>query len=380
MAESSKVWTEQMDSMAKAWTEAQKTIWGKWFEFMRNSPAAPPQQKMAAEWSKLTQEGIEAWTANAGTTAKAAAQRLFASQETWMRSLEVALQAWSAIAPKIESGEDWQSALARYGEELRQRLTQSPEKLFKSAQDSGELWRLYMEEFQKLAQPWVTNWQQAGTHLGAAVAGDGSALMELSRLYWDSMERSVGRLFQSPGLGSTRELNDKFAKGFEAWQELREAGVAYQLMLADAGTRVLEESLKEMISMAGRGETIQDIRQWVLPLDKVADPVLTAFFASDDFVRVQGRLLNASMAYWIRQREIIEQFLKIADIPTRTEVDELHQTLYAQRKEIKALKKTLAECTATIAKMTKNGSEPAKQKATNGKKPKVEELDKNPTS
>jgi len=355
MEENFKDWTDQVEAIAKAWSDAQKAIGEKWFEFLRAAPlASEPQREMSEKWSKLAQEGIAAWTASSEATAKGTAQRLLAGQEAWMKTVELATQAWKAIVSKMESGEQWQSALNHYMDDLRRQSLQSPEKLFKSAQDVGELWQLYLQEFQKLVQPWVKGLQQAEAQVGRAATGDGSALLELSRLYWDSIDQSVGRLLQSPGLGSTRELSDKFAKGFAAWQDLREASVAYQVMLVEAATRVLEQAFKEMSSMAERGEKIQSVRQWVLPLERVADPVFAEIFSSDEFVRVQGRLLNASMAYSIRQREIVEQFLKISDIPTRSEVDEIHHTLYAQRKEIKALKKALAECTAKINRMTKN--------------------------
>ena len=104
--------------------------------------------------------------------------------------------------------------------------------------------------------------------------------------------------------------------------------------------------------MAERGETIQGLREWARPFEKVADPVLTEIFASDKFVRAQARLLNAAMAYWLCRREIVEEFLKFGDLPTRSEVDEIHQTLYEQRKEIKALKKVLTESISVMQKMT----------------------------
>ena len=358
MGEDANAWAEQMEAMAKAWTQAQKTAWEQWSELMRLSPAsAPAQEQMIEQWNRLAREGFEAWTANAGATAKGAAKRLFTGHEIWLRSLELASQAWSAIVAKVEAGENWQAALAQYTDSLRERLAQSPENIFKTTQDLSELWLLYIEEFKKLAQPWMLSWQQAETHLGAAASGDGSALFELSKLYWDSLDRTAGKFLQSPGLGSTRELNEKFIKGFQAWQELREATAAYQAILAEASTRVLEQSLNEMASIAERGEPIQSVREWVLPLERVADPVLTEIFGSDEFVRTQGRLLNAAMSYWVHHREIVEQFLKAADIPTRSEIDEIHQTVYLQRKEIKTLKKTVAELTARIDRLGDRESE-----------------------
>jgi class III poly(R)-hydroxyalkanoic acid synthase PhaE subunit len=360
--ENSKIWSDQLENVVRAWTDAQKTVWEKWFELAKEAPAAA-QPGSAAQWGKLTHDAFEAWISSDALTAKEAAERLIASQEACRRSLDLATEAWKAIAAKMESGEDWQSAVTRYIEGLRDELIHSPERLLHSTEKLSELWRLYIAEFLKLAQPWVASWQKAETHFHAAATGNRSALVELSGLYWDSFDQTFGRLIQSPGLGSTRELNDKFAKIFAAWQEWREASTEYYVIMAEAATRVLERALQEIGSIAERGETIQSLRQWAQPFEKVADPVLTEIFASDKFVQAQARVLNAAMAYWLCRREIVEEFLKFGDMPTRSEVDEIHQTLYEQRKEIKALKKVLAESIAVMQKMSVTISDAKNQQA-----------------
>ena len=360
--ENSKIWSDQLENVVRAWTDAQKTVWEKWFELAKEAPATA-QPASAAQWGKLAHDAFEAWTSTDALTAKDAAERLIASQEAWRRSLDLATEAWKAIAAKMESGEDWQSAVTRYVEGLRDELIHSPERLLHSTEKLGELWRLYIAEFLKLAQPWVGSWQKAETHFHAAATGNRSTLVELGRLYWDSFDQTFGRLIQSPGLGSTRELNDKFAKIFAAWQEWREASTEYYVIMAEAATRVLERALQEIGSIAERGETIQSLRQWAQPFEKVADPVLTEIFASDKFVQAQARLLNAAMAYWLCRREIVEEFLKFSDMPTRSEVDEIHQTLYEQRKEIKALRKVLAESISVMQKMSGTISDAKNQHA-----------------
>jgi polyhydroxyalkanoate synthase subunit PhaE len=351
--ENSKIWTDQLENVVRAWTDAQKAVWEKWFELAKEAPVAAQPGSAAQQWGKLTQDAFETWISSGDAlTAKGAAERLVASQEAWRRSLDLATEAWKAIVAKMESGEDWQSAVTRYVEGLRDELIHSPERLLHSTEKLSELWRLYVAEFLKLAQPWVASWQKAETHFPAAATGNRSALVELSRLYWDSFDQTFGRLIQSPGLGSTRELNDKFAKIFAAWQEWREASTEYYVLMAEAATQVLERALQEIGAIAERGETIQSLRQWAQPFEKVADPVLTEIFASDKFVQAQARVLNASMAYWLCRREIVEEFLRFGDLPTRSEVDEIHQTLYEQRKEIKALKKVLTESISVMQKMS----------------------------
>src|SRR5215471_7531337 len=178
MEENSKDWTDQVEAIAKAWTDAQKTIGEKWFEFLRAAPlASDAQRQMTDKWTKLAQKSGETWTASVEATAKGTAQRLLAGQEAWMKTVELATQAWKAIAAKMESGEDWQTALSHYLEDIRRQYIESPEKILKSAQDAGELWQLYLQEFQKLAQPWVKSLQEAETKLGRAATGDAPALL-----------------------------------------------------------------------------------------------------------------------------------------------------------------------------------------------------------
>jgi len=49
------------------------------------------------------------------------------------------------------------------------------------------------------------------------------------------------------------------------------------------------------------------------------------------------------MTYRLQQQQLVEVFLKMNDLPVRSEVDEVHRSIYELRKEIKSLKKALAE-------------------------------------
>jgi len=81
----------------------------------------------------------------------------------------------------------------------------------------------------------------------------------------------------------------------------------------------------------------------VLLWTRGAEEVFTQNFRTEEYVLARGKMLNAGMAYRSRERAIIESFLKLYDLPTRSELDETHRRIYELRKEVKALKKTLAE-------------------------------------
>jgi polyhydroxyalkanoate synthesis regulator phasin len=47
--------------------------------------------------------------------------------------------------------------------------------------------------------------------------------------------------------------------------------------------------------------------------------------------------------YRLYQQQLMEVFLKRYDLPTRSQVDEIHRSIYELHKEIKSLKKALEQ-------------------------------------
>jgi class III poly(R)-hydroxyalkanoic acid synthase PhaE subunit len=329
--------------MTKAWAEAQKQMWEKWSDLARTAPVPPFHADLAEQWQKVAVQSFEAWTATAEPTAKDVSERLAASQKSFVDFFQFLIETWKAVAAKAASGEEWQKTLKTYTEQWRQQLLQSPEAMRHINQDLTELWQLYLKEWNKLALPWLQSSQLARGHLGQAITGNGSELIELTKLYWDAYERTFGRLVESPSLGYTRELNEKLLKGFDAWQDFRQASFEYQVILADTWVQAVESLIKELVTLTEKGQPIKSLRDLALLWNNIADPVFIEVFRSEKYIRIQGRLLNTAMQYRLRQREITELFLKTSDIAARSEVDEAHRNIYEQRKELKALKKVVAE-------------------------------------
>jgi polyhydroxyalkanoate synthase subunit PhaE len=58
---------------------------------------------------------------------------------------------------------------------------------------------------------------------------------------------------------------------------------------------------------------------------------------------VLGNVLNPAMTYRLYQQKLIEVFLNIYDLPTRSKLDEIHRRLDKRCKEVKSLKKSLVD-------------------------------------
>jgi class III poly(R)-hydroxyalkanoic acid synthase PhaE subunit len=169
------------------------------------------------------------------------------------------------------------------------------------------------------------------------------ALSELANLYWDIYEKTFGTVLQSPSLGYTREFNNKLFKSFDAWINFYKANFEYQVVLVDVWLKAFEELTRELASFTEKGETLQNWQQFLQVWSSVFDRVFAQTFRSADALEIQGKFLNSAMTSRLYQQQLVEVFLKMYDLPTRSEVDEIHRSIYEMRKEIKSLKKALTE-------------------------------------
>ena len=327
-----------------AFTEAQTKVWQSWWEQIRTTPGRMmPFSFEVNPWCELTAQGLKDWTVDSEQVVKDVAQRLHVAQETAMRFLELSVSAWKAVAPKVQSGEDWHTTVTNYAAQLRQQVVPSPDGMAGAAQDMAELWRLYLEEGQKLGQPWLESWRRASWHFGQAATGDGSALIKLTNLYSDAYERTFGRLMESPSLGHTRELNEQLLKGFDSWLDFRRASFEYQVVMSGTWCRAFERFIAKVVSLTEAGEPIENLRQLLFLWLDIVDENFLGVSRSEEYIRMQAQLVNTAMAYRVHEREIVEAFLKISHLPSRTELDEANRRIYELRKEVKALKSAFGQ-------------------------------------
>jgi class III poly(R)-hydroxyalkanoic acid synthase PhaE subunit len=335
-------WTEQTKTMVKALAETQKQMWKTWFEGMPGMPSATSLYRgVAHQGPEAAAEGFKAWAAESEQVAKDVAERLLTTQGNMLRFLNLSLRAWQAIAPTTVSGEDWHATLRNYTENLRQQLLLFPQEMQKAFQDTDELWRLYREQWKGLVQPWMESLRGTPWHFGQASTGNGSPLMELPNLYWDAYERTFGRLLESPSLGLTRELNADILNGFDAWLDYRRASFEYQVTLGETWVHAFEEFARQLVAQAEKGETVSGVRKLLFLWIEVVDRVFTDVFRGEDYIRIQGHLVNAATAYRLREREVVDAFLKGSHLASRSELDEAYRRIYELRKDVKELKKTL---------------------------------------
>ena len=344
-------WAEYSKSMTEAWFDAQKTLWDTWAEGMANKPkSASGATEMPGLWSQIAQQNMEAWQEGAAPIAKATAEQFFAVQETALRFLEFSSRLWEAIGPQMQVGDDWTTTLENNLEQFRKQWIQFPEIVQGTTEDINSLWSQYLKQWQRFGQPWTLAMQQTPEYYARMMKGDSKAYIGLSDLYREAYQSTFARLVASPGLGMTREFNEKFQSGFDAWFSWQLATLEYQGVLGEIWERAFNQFQEDILSLAEKGEKIETLRDFILLWTRGAENVFTEAFQTESYVLAQGKMLNAAMVYRVHEREVIEVFLNLYDLPTRSELNETHRRIYELRKQVKTLHKEIEALRKTVAK------------------------------
>ncbi len=338
-------WGTQTENLTQMWSDVQKTMWQGWYDMFQATSTANPMmfnQTMLEQWRQMATQSMEMWTSDTGSIAKSVSSQFIASQAAMMRIMEMTIKAWQAMAPRLDAGENWQEVLNSYTEQFRQQIT--PQNMMDTIKESNELWQAYMQQMQSFSQPWMQLMQRAPGHMGSAMAGNGSAeLIQLTQLFGNVYDQTLGQLRLSPSIGFTRELEEKIAKALEAWKEAQQANYDYQLLLADAWSNIYREVMETMITRAEQGKPIESIRDLMRLWTESADKSFDKIFRTDAYAEVQGRFVAAAMNYRVREQAVMDDVMKAMNLPNRSEVDEAHRNIYELRKEVKALKKQLKQ-------------------------------------
>ncbi|MFN8423851.1 MAG: poly(R)-hydroxyalkanoic acid synthase subunit PhaE [Anaerolineae bacterium] len=75
---------------------------------------------------------------------------------------------------------------------------------------------------------------------------------------------------------------------------------------------------------------------------EATDGALEDAFRSPRFAEARAAMLATAMRYRMRERDLVETFLKGTDIPSRSELDETNKRLHAVKREVRELRTALA--------------------------------------
>lgn len=347
-------WYQQTTNMMQMWADTQQKMLSQWMtpptkattDDQPAQAASANSSGMNSMWFDVMRNSMEQMNAQMEPTAQAVMQNLFASQMTTMQLMELSMKTWQTMLPAVQAGTSWQPLLDQQMALLRGQMQQWMGGGVQSMTNMQQLWAKYWEEAGHFTAPWFKSMQDSVPYYERFMQGDMAALIEMTSLYNDAFQDSLGNMLQMPGLGYTREMDAKVRRNFITWVEMQQAGYEYQIVVVDAWLKAFERLMHELAELAAKGESLDSVRDFLNRWSNLADETFKTTFHSEQYVALQGKYINAMMEFRNEQRQLNEMFMEYYDLPTRSEIDETHRRVYELRKEVRALRREIAELKA----------------------------------
>lgn len=143
------------------------------------------------------------------------------------------------------------------------------------------------------------------------------------------------KLFSIPGIGPTREFQDRVRKAIELWNEYQGKCDEYRTAFADLSKLALDRLEEKIIERANSDRKITSIRQiydlWV----DANEEIFATFAFNEDYSRLYGDLVNSLMRFRQQGNEVLDEILSIMSMPTLRGVNTVHKRQHKMGNELR---------------------------------------------
>ena len=184
-------------------------------------------------------------------------------------------------------------------------------------------------------------------------AGTGGGPMELAARLLDprqwlgvggaALEQPFETVLGLPRLADVPELDRKLVRLLQAWTAVAQRGAEYGAVVSQVWVGAYADFVQALQAAAAEGRPAKSGRELLDRWTATVNERLLKAQRSEQFLEAQRRLLDAMLTSRAAERELVEVGAKAADLPTRAELDDVHKTLHAVKRELRALQRKLAE-------------------------------------
>jgi class III poly(R)-hydroxyalkanoic acid synthase PhaE subunit len=193
-------------------------------------------------------------------------------------------------------------------------------------QADGEAWINSLREWLKLLRP-----------SSAGVFGGSSAdeLNQTLRGLGAAQQGIFDALIKLPQLGLTASYFEPWTKLQAADAEFRKVEERFREALIEVHLNALNELESRLKSRKGKPANERELYDlWI----ECGEAVFARVAHSAEYAQLQGSMSNAAVHRVNAQKKVLEQIARMFDLPTRSELNSVHQQLRAMRRELELLK------------------------------------------
>ena len=266
---------------------------------------------------------------------------------------------------------DYQSVFNKQQEQLFPKLDPSTkmtmDETMKAARDNWSAWEKQAADWLKAADNWLpADMQKDGGN--TLIAESLKRMLDPKYFSFAALDEAIGsvqRMAEGPELADIGVFEKHMLESTSQWLAMREADARYMEITGSAWSRAFQKYSSEISSdwstLANAPRKALD--RWL----EIANDELIRTQRQDDFLDASRKLFRSTIEFRIKHRELSEIWCESQSIPTRTEVDDLHRSVTQMRREIRALKRQLAEKNIATGKRPASSTQHSKAAASKKK-------------
>lgn len=175
---------------------------------------------------------------------------------------------------------------------------------------------------------------------------------EFVDMWTKNYQSTLGKLAQVPAFGPVREKQEKMMKSMPLYSKLYatwvDSNINLQSVLLEAARRTFEKTVELQINSSGcdkDGKSCMDPEKYKefykIWIDTYSD-TFKEFMKSGHYASDMGKFASIFIDFQSHNREMIEEnYLKPNNLPTKTDIEEIHKESYDLRTTVKQLVKDL---------------------------------------
>jgi polyhydroxyalkanoate synthase subunit PhaE len=143
---------------------------------------------------------------------------------------------------------------------------------------------------------------------------------------------------EGPRLADAGAAEHRMARLTERWVEFQTASRAYEGVIAAAWLTANQSFAGRLQERLDGGDAMHPDDALKLWLQSANDTLLETQ-RSPSFLESQRRLLRCGIEFLLAQREVVENVVEPAGLPTRSEIDEVHRSIHELKRRLRRLER-----------------------------------------
>ena len=334
------------DAWTDEWLKAQQKFVESWSDMAQGMSTSKNSQP-----SDLWSNGFDMWRKTYATPSTEADQVIDKCMDIGKGYFTMAEQ----IGKQIAAGGKPQEVVQQWLEQIKTGLQQQANHWSPLQHQAGH-------DFMSQWMGPSANWQKmAAAMMPVELPGSTSGIYGIGEDY-----DRISQMLSMPGLGFFRESQEKQQAGAKLALDYQQSNQKFNASFMQVSIESLQAFQDKLASLfeGSESEAPSSLRAvydlWV----DISEAHYANYAMSEEYQSLYGDMVNKLMALKRHYSELVDETMESLNLPSRKELDTVHQRLHQARRENQNLHRELKEIRAMLANKPAKAKKPAMKKAT----------------